>query len=118
MSTSYKHDFHIDKVLPVCPTCGSRTANYVRMREEDSKESSLGETFGDVFGLKVCPNELVDMLTFACGGQFFRAGRKQFQQPEGANGYDEYDMARKWTERVVCPQAARILREMRTAQKE
>ena len=91
--------FKLGKVeLPVCPVCGNVAIRCTTHKKNDCGRSQLREVLG-----------------FACGAAVERVGNASYQrdQPAGANGYAGMTMPRSWTETDECPEALRLLLELR-----
>ena len=97
--------------LQHCDICNAGPVFYQLFRRDDLMSGSVHPL---AEGVAVPPaSGFVEVVAFACGGVWKRKGRLQFQQPEGANGFAVYD-TETWVEHMTCPEATRILREMRS----
>jgi len=99
--------------LPSCEICGVRAIYYQRFLQNDLR---VGPVPPQAEGVRVPLNgEFVDVVVHACGGRVTRTGKKLFDQPAGGNGYIEWKPYGSLKEETQCPEASRILREMRTS---
>lgn len=100
--------------LPKCEICGVRPIFYRRLRHEDFVSCDYGEIPADINA--PTSHQLIDLVKHACGGIMIRQGLKDFNQPPSGNGFIEYRMDTSWEVHTECPEAARLLREMRNTQ--
>jgi len=99
-------------VIQHCEVCNAPPVFYQRVRNKDALSDSTQHPVFSTVPVRGAVNELLDVVIHSCGGTLTRIGRKLFSQPAGANGFAEYDM-HSWTEHVTCPEAARLLKELR-----
>ncbi len=92
--------------LPECPICAARCVRYQRVRHRDAEAR-------DEFDLLLGTSALYDVLVFSCGAVRGRSGRLLHRQPPGGNGYADYDVENEWETLSACPEAERVLRELR-----
>lgn len=100
--------------IPKCEICEVRPIYYRRLRHEDFVSCDYVEIPADLDA--PTSHQLIDLVKHACGGIMVRRGLKVFQQPPSGNGFIEYTMPNGWDVHTECPEAARLLREMRNGQ--
>lgn len=98
--------------LPKCEICGVRPVFYQRVRSGDVGNLPFTQIPADI-KLPV-GNNLLDIVRHACGGIVVRNGDKLFEQSPAGNGFIEFRSMTVWKVHKECPEAARLLREMRS----
>lgn len=101
-STTFKH----------CEICNAPPTFYQRVRPKDHATRVCDHPVFETIKVTGGIDTLVDIIIHTCGGIIIRKGRKLFAQPPEAHGFKDYDM-QAWEEHEQCPEATRILKELR-----